>query len=164
MSNYVTQLLQNMFRTKTLSLKDIQLVCISKKLIYVVHDRDIIGRFYKEFYLAHCKLETAWYGIYNPIKDLKIVERLLGLQNILHAKKLALITPFTTHHHIPKRTNSNPHILSSYFISTKYTNQTSCTTNTSTLTKHSLNPRTCPNCIYTIAHIMKMSTTTHPCT
>lgn len=104
MSNYVTQLLQNMFRTKTLSLKDIQLVCISKKLIYVVHDRDIIGRFYKEFYLAHCKLETAWYGIYNPIKDLKIVERLLGLQNILHAKKLALITPF---HYSSPHTKTN---------------------------------------------------------
>lgn len=61
---------------------------------YVWNNKDIIGRIYKGLYLAHCNRETARYEIYNHVKDLKIVERLLGLQNILLAWTLVLITPF----------------------------------------------------------------------
>ena len=44
----------------------------------------------KKITQEHWKREKAGYGIYNPFKNLKIAERLPGLQNILRAELMAI--------------------------------------------------------------------------
>lgn len=44
----------------------------------------------KQLKVNHWQPETAPYGVYGPIKDLQILEGLLGFQNILKAKLMAI--------------------------------------------------------------------------
>ena len=71
------------------------------------------------------KGEKTSHGIYKPFKELKIVDKLLGLENIIRARNDGHTPhPPTPYHNIPRRTNPCIHKLPQCPLPPKYPNKT----------------------------------------